>query len=554
MTTVNVLPVTDGYAATLYGDGERDDAPALQALFDGKPVLVKSDNVVVKSGGGTIYLRGGEYYLSGTVELGGRRPSAVIDHARFVSHEPRTVIESSTGVRDKVSRGLAPIYPDQFGAAGDGIADDAKALGKAFEEAAASGRPVYLADGKTYASSDLKVPAGVVLMFEPGALLKPVSENTMTIDGQILSAGLQRIFGDGWRFSKTDLTIGHPDVPLEWFGGISSFVSKPDCLKAFNYAIDFCKSIRSRTILLDTGTYYVSGTIRIDGLVGIKGKGYNSTTLFGNESMPAGSYVIELVGEERLNFTDVEYADFVIRSEKALNINGLKSTWFSQIVANQLHFYGCDIGLDLHDTAYSWRVINCNFVHNRTHVNLGNQANNTLFSGCHFIGGERGISITGALNSVTVCEETNFEAISGQPICWSGDGNVINKLSVLDSRFEKCVGFIGRSSGSSVVNSFSFERNYVENVNGTTSHFFFLPDCNTGMIARCYFERASEALLDLPTSSVQVAIQDNVLIKVPKINLASPSAGVAPADGYTRCRAINCSGVKGSQDYPPSPS
>lgn len=47
VAAASVLPLGAGYDAVLYADGIHDDTDALQAMFEGKPVYVKSDQVVV---------------------------------------------------------------------------------------------------------------------------------------------------------------------------------------------------------------------------------------------------------------------------------------------------------------------------------------------------------------------------------------------------------------------------------------------------------------------------------------------------------------------------
>lgn len=64
-----VMPLGAAYDAVLYGDGIHDDTAALQALFDGRPVYVKNDGVVLKSNDGHISLKGGNYKISETLNI-----------------------------------------------------------------------------------------------------------------------------------------------------------------------------------------------------------------------------------------------------------------------------------------------------------------------------------------------------------------------------------------------------------------------------------------------------------------------------------------------------
>lgn len=444
-----------------------------------------------------------------------------------------------------------PVFPEQFGAVGNGTANDAVPLAEAFAEGVASNRPVVIS--KVFASGNLTVPSDCRLIFYPGGQLKPVGANTLTLNGQIESIGLQRIFADGWTFAKTDIFNGFPNAPIEWFGGRASFSDKPDSLAAFNYAIAFCKAVRCWNILLDSGVYYTSGTITIDAQIGMQGKGWNETFLQGKDSVGSGNYIIEFVGEEADNFAESTYADFVIRSETPHVCNGMKSTWFAHVNATRLHFYNCVVGLNLFETSYSWRLRDCFFYGCTTSAILGNQSNNTLISGCQFVSGTTGIQLSGTSNSITINDETNFEALTGKPVEWVGSGTIY-KLSIVDCRFEACVGSIGRASGTVVVFNFNFDRCFVDNNAGTTAQYFLLADINGGCIRNSYFNSASAALTNLAATVVGFAIEDNQLVSIPKINGNTGSGGVTPGDGYTACRAYNNltagAQVTGSQAFP----
>lgn len=56
------------------------------------------------------------------------------------------------------------VTPEQFGAKGDGIADDLQALQAAMQQASASGRPLELTAGAVYRfSSCLGLPSGLTI-------------------------------------------------------------------------------------------------------------------------------------------------------------------------------------------------------------------------------------------------------------------------------------------------------------------------------------------------------------------------------------------------------
>lgn len=528
------------HAATLFGDGKSDDWPALQALIDGKPVLLANDSVVVQRGRGEIVLNGGPYALSRPLELHGSGVS--IGSAQFIREQAGPASEGHATIGLDSSR----ISPEQYGAAGDGIADDSDAIAAALSAASRETQCIYLAAGRTYCCRGFTIPPRLSLIFEPNAQLKPLRPNEkITVDGQILSVGIGQLFLPGWIFGKTNIEDGHEAVPLEWFGGRASWHDRPDCLPAFNYAIAFCRATRTRAILLGTGGYFVSGTIKIDSAIGIKGKGLQSTFLMA-DSFTDTMAAIELSGTQALNITDVTFSNFTLMSTKPGTGTGIKSTWFAQVNATGLGFRNFETGLNLHDASYSWKIEDSTFLDNVNHLTFGPNSNNVLISHCQLLHGKTGLAIVGSSNSISINNETNFEAIEEHPICWGGAETVVIKLSVQDSRFEKCIGPIGQRFGTGRILMFSFNRNYVENSAGSTDEFFFLPECDNVTISQSYFERSARGLLNAPPSVSRLTVYDNVLIRIPQINSASKLGSLTPAEGYRHCRAYNCSGVKGS--------
>lgn len=59
----------EGMAAILWGDGVADDAPAIQALFDGRPVFDWQTRAVRRGERGTLRLTRGRYRIDGPVRL-----------------------------------------------------------------------------------------------------------------------------------------------------------------------------------------------------------------------------------------------------------------------------------------------------------------------------------------------------------------------------------------------------------------------------------------------------------------------------------------------------
>lgn len=80
VATAAVLPKGSAYAATLYGDGIHDDTKGLQALLDGKPVLVKAEGIVAQQSDGRVVLSCGSFRISDTIYV---RAKNEITHCSF---------------------------------------------------------------------------------------------------------------------------------------------------------------------------------------------------------------------------------------------------------------------------------------------------------------------------------------------------------------------------------------------------------------------------------------------------------------------------------------
>lgn len=71
----------------LYGDGEHDDAPALQALVDGKPVDASRDKAATVHPDGSFVLASGTYLIRRTVRIPKGGPRGLITHSWIKSDE-----------------------------------------------------------------------------------------------------------------------------------------------------------------------------------------------------------------------------------------------------------------------------------------------------------------------------------------------------------------------------------------------------------------------------------------------------------------------------------
>ena len=67
-------------------------------------------------------------------------------------------------------------YPEDYGAVGNGVQNDVKALQAAIDAAHKNGGTVVLTSGKTYYSDSLQIKANVELHLQKGARLKATAD------------------------------------------------------------------------------------------------------------------------------------------------------------------------------------------------------------------------------------------------------------------------------------------------------------------------------------------------------------------------------------------
>lgn len=77
VTALPAIPLAD--VPVIYGDGIRDDAPGLQAMFNGEPFRIDGEAIVATSS----TIRGGRFALSKTVFIDRDGGSLIIDGAEF---------------------------------------------------------------------------------------------------------------------------------------------------------------------------------------------------------------------------------------------------------------------------------------------------------------------------------------------------------------------------------------------------------------------------------------------------------------------------------------
>ena len=167
-----------------------------------------------------------------------------------------------------------------YGAVGDGIADDTAAVMAAVTAAAAydNGSEVFIPRG-AYSIGDVTVPNNVTLNFSQGGIISVQTGKTITINGGI-KAGLYQIF------SGSGTVAGTPkikEVYPQWFGAKGDGVT--DDTQAIQAAINLAISSNKNTVSCTSGEYKISGALVNANLVTFAGdnavfSGAGATSLY----------------------------------------------------------------------------------------------------------------------------------------------------------------------------------------------------------------------------------------------------------------------------------
>lgn len=162
--------------------------------------------------------------------------------------------------QDESSAGIYVKYPyfdvkhSDFGAVGDGIADDQPAVVLAHIAATVSGGKIFFPQGTYKIGDDLTINSDVILDFSLGAKLSIDNTKIVTINGHIVDTMYQIFSGAG-------SVAGAPKndfVRPEWWGAVSDGAT--DCQAAFELAINFAYNNGVGQVKLSAGIYYINST------------------------------------------------------------------------------------------------------------------------------------------------------------------------------------------------------------------------------------------------------------------------------------------------------
>ena len=104
---------------------------------------------------------------------------------------------AAAAVQSSVSRPASGVTPEQFGAKGDGAADDLQALEAAMQRASATGQPLDLTAGAVYRfSSYLELPSGLTVRGNGAVLLSDIQYETLGQDRP--AVGITGLSNEDW--------------------------------------------------------------------------------------------------------------------------------------------------------------------------------------------------------------------------------------------------------------------------------------------------------------------------------------------------------------------
>lgn len=146
-----------------------------------------------------------------------------------------------------------------YGAAGDGVADDFAALNQLIGGLGnnANAMTLYFPQGTYRIGTNLTFPRTVRLLFDQGAMLAPASGVALTVDASI-EAGMTQIFaGEGSMAGS----FGASDLYPQWWGAKGD--GSADDTTALQRVLNLSKTNGGVTIVVPKGVYKVTRTLLI---------------------------------------------------------------------------------------------------------------------------------------------------------------------------------------------------------------------------------------------------------------------------------------------------
>jgi len=149
-----------------------------------------------------------------------------------------------------------PLDVRDFGAVGDGVADDSAAFRKALVEAGEDGATLVVVRGE-FQVRDLHIPPNMTLAFRQGGRLHVPDGESITIDGAIEAAIAPIFTGEGAVGGRAQLRYVYP----QWFGAAGD--GSRDDSGALQRAADFAAGAMGRTLFIPEGEYLFENDVVI---------------------------------------------------------------------------------------------------------------------------------------------------------------------------------------------------------------------------------------------------------------------------------------------------
>ncbi|XHE12388.1 right-handed parallel beta-helix repeat-containing protein [Agrobacterium deltaense] len=244
--------------------------------------------------------------------------------------------------------------PRQFGARGDGVANDSNA----FDAAASAFRNITVKEGVYRAGSSFTIPKGVTVVFDEGAVIDIQSGVTLTWNGGIVAWPKQRIFSGSLvqsAYQSNSLTPyvlalqGDPTIEYStpfWFGAVADNVT--DDYNACVCSAYFGPVSYYPAVDVDAGERYLCTTsvpLRRSG-TSIRGDGYKSwcrlvsyiPTGVGQFFGIAGLLPTVSGGEPVAYVQDIVIDGIHVDTNNGINDNGIGGSFCKNVTVTNCHF------------------------------------------------------------------------------------------------------------------------------------------------------------------------------------------------------------------------
>jgi len=289
-------------------------------------------------------------------------------------------VEISTYWRSKYP--YIDVTHSDFGAVGNGVADDRAAIAAADTAAVLAGVPLLFANGDYKISSDITIASDLILY--QGALITPDAGDTVTINGHI-DAGTWCIFaGDG----SIAGTPKNDFVRPEWWGAVAD--GSTDCADAFEKAILFAHANKVGAVQLSAGVYYIDSAKTFTNVREVTIRGTTTKPQY-TSSRTAGSAIVfngiatDTPGWKFTTCRGLAFKDFWMYTNGTKAHSGIYLDQTATSVFDGVNIQDFTTASVYIDTSFSLTFQNCTFSSSDAGVRSAGTCQNITFLGCSLI-------------------------------------------------------------------------------------------------------------------------------------------------------------------------